>query len=100
MSDTFSVRLIKLYNVIISNLDAVVLVSGQIVTVGNEMADIFTGFPIKLTVTTFSRHFVQIFSIDDPHNQIEKTNATIHQSLIEFEKLKSSVEIQSNSKIS
>lgn len=64
------------------NLLTLVFVSGQIVTVGNGIAEIGVSFSVKLIVTGLSHHFIQILWMDDPHNQTDRPKAKIHQNLI------------------
>lgn len=64
-----------------SSFSLVVLVSGQIVTIGNGMAEIDASCSVKLALTGLLRHSIQIFRIDEPHKQSDKPKAITHQNL-------------------
>lgn len=62
-----------------SNFMRFVLISGQMVTVGNGILDIGICLSNTLMDTGFSPHFIQTFWIEKPQNHIDAPMAMIHQ---------------------
>lgn len=72
----------NVYNIVdIFNFLLNVFVSGQIVTVGNGIIDIFAGLSAKPKVIGFSCQSAKIFFIDEPQKNADRPNANIHQTL-------------------
>lgn len=85
MSDRFSGAFTQVwYAMGRSNLYFGNLTFGQIVTVGNGIAEIGDSFSLILSVTGASLHLIQIFLIDELHQYSDKLNATIHHNLFEI----------------
>lgn len=62
----------------------VILLCGQIVTMGNGISEMSAGGSVKLRVIGLSRQSIQMLWAAEPHKQSDTLNAINHNNLIGF----------------
>lgn len=67
-----------------SNTVFLVLISGQMVTIGNGISTTKPGGSVKLKVIGMSRQSIHMLCAAEPHNQSETPSAIIHHNLIDL----------------